>query len=73
VPAAAASWELLEGLDQAVPAGERLRTLRAVEALELIGTPQSREVLRHLAGGAPEARLTREAEASLRRLGQSTP
>jgi WD40 repeat protein len=64
---------LLEGLDKAVPAGERLRAVRAVEALELIDTPQSREVLRHLAGGAPEARLTREAEASLRRLGQANP
>ena len=45
-----------------------LRGLRALHALEQIGTPDAQEQLRKLAGGAPEARLTREAKASLDRL-----
>jgi WD40 repeat protein len=48
---------------------ERLRLLRAVEALEAAGTPAARELLRALAQGAPDAALTQEAAASLRRLG----
>jgi hypothetical protein len=42
--------------------------LRAVEALEYAGTAEARELLAVLSGGAPEARLTREAGASLGRL-----
>jgi RNA polymerase sigma factor (sigma-70 family) len=60
----------LEGLIDrlAVPAGEHLRELRALEILERLGTPEVRRVLEVLAKGAPEARLTREARATLRRL-----
>jgi RNA polymerase sigma factor (sigma-70 family) len=50
------------------PTGERLQVVRAVEALELAGTPESRQVLEILAGGAPWARLTRDARAALERL-----
>ena len=48
--------------------GERLRGVRAVEALELIATPEARRVLEDLAGGLPQCRLTQEAKAALRRL-----
>jgi WD40 repeat protein len=41
--------------------------VRAVEVLELIGTPAARELLESLARGAPEAQLTREAQAVLKR------
>jgi hypothetical protein len=58
---------LLEVLGRS-PSGEALRGLRAVEALEQAGTPAARRVLETLAKGAPQARLTREAADSLRRL-----
>jgi WD40 repeat protein len=58
--------ELLAKLDGA--SGESLRQLRAVEALERAGTPQARQLLEELAAGLPEARLTREAAAALKRL-----
>lgn len=48
--------------------GERLRTLRAVEALERIGSPEACRLLQRLAAGASGAGLTSEAQASLRRL-----
>ncbi|MCI0739227.1 MAG: WD40 repeat domain-containing protein [Gemmataceae bacterium] len=48
---------------------ERLRALRAVEALEYIGTMEARQVLQTLAKGAAEARVTREARESLKRIG----
>jgi WD40 repeat protein len=60
--------QLLDKLQGPVTAPERLRQLRAVEVLEHVGSPEAREVLEKLAGGAPEARLTREARAALDRL-----
>jgi RNA polymerase sigma factor (sigma-70 family) len=61
--------QFLEQL-QSLPAIQ-LQNLRAVEALERIGTPEAKELLRTLATGAEAARLTREARASLQRLGGS--
>jgi RNA polymerase sigma factor (sigma-70 family) len=49
---------------------EKLRGLRAVEALEYIATPSARAVLEALARGAPGAHLTRDAQAALLRLGK---
>jgi WD40 repeat protein len=57
--------EILAALDRAAPSRERLRDLRAVEALEWAGAA---DVLRKLAAGEPEARLTSEAKAALGRL-----
>jgi hypothetical protein len=51
-----------------LPPGDQLRQVRAVAALELAGTPAARDLLAELAKGAPGARLTEEAKASLARL-----
>jgi hypothetical protein len=59
--------ELLEKLEPA-RSPERLRQWRALEALEGIGTPGACQVLRQVGEGAPGARLTQEAKASLQRL-----
>ncbi len=53
----------LEALDN-----EKLRGLRAAEVLEHIGSTEAMRLLEMLAGGSPDARLTREAQASLARL-----
>jgi RNA polymerase sigma factor (sigma-70 family) len=66
-PPSAEVRKALQELLGRLEAGQ-LRDLRAVEALEAVGTPAARELLRALAGGEPGARLTGEAQASLRRL-----
>jgi hypothetical protein len=45
-----------------------MRLLRALEALENAGTTEAIRLLDTVATGAPEARLTREAQSSLARL-----
>ncbi|HZY90155.1 MAG TPA: WD40 repeat domain-containing protein, partial [Gemmataceae bacterium] len=45
-----------------------LRSARAVEVLEWIGTPGAVRLIGELAGGADDARLTREANAAKQRL-----
>jgi hypothetical protein len=47
----------------------RMRLLRSVEVLEDVGTAEAIVVLKRLAQGAPEARLTQEAIAALQRIG----
>jgi hypothetical protein len=51
--------------------GERLRSYRAVEVLERIGTPQAKQVLEAMAGGAPGSVITISAQGALRRLGSA--
>jgi hypothetical protein len=48
--------------------GERLRAWRAIEVLEKIGTPDAQNLLKELAGGAPEAGVTQDALEALDRL-----
>lgn len=55
---------LLDALDH--PSGAALREARAVEVLLHTKTPAARELLRTLAHGAPDHRLTRQAKAALR-------
>ena len=52
---------------------EQLRSLRALESLEYVGTPDAQRVLKRLAEGVPGARLTQDARASLERLANETP
>jgi WD40 repeat protein len=52
----------------AVTTPTSLRHHRAIAALEWIGTPAARTLLQALADGAPDARLTVEARAALKRL-----
>jgi len=59
--------QILQKLEGAVPP-ERLRTLRAIQALEYMGTPEAVDLLKSLVGGAPAAQQTREAKAALERL-----
>ncbi len=59
---------LLVKLEDAAYAPAWQRARRALEVLEWVGTPEARELLAAVAKGTPEARLTREAKACLKRL-----
>jgi DNA-binding beta-propeller fold protein YncE len=61
--------QLLEVLTEPALSAGRLAELRGLEVLEHAGTPEARALLERLASGLPDARLTRDAEASLGRLG----
>ena len=58
--------------EKAASAPEDLQTLRAVEVLGRIGSTEAKEILKTLAKGAAEGRLTREAKATLERLEKTT-
>lgn len=47
--------------------GARLRPLRALEVLEMLGTAEAREKLKTIAAGASGARLTEQARTALKR------
>jgi WD40 repeat protein len=64
--------EILEGAGVTLTA-EQGRGVRAVEAVEAMGTAEAARWLGELAGGAPGARLTREAGAARDRLGPARP
>jgi RNA polymerase sigma factor (sigma-70 family) len=61
--------KVLKAVTRPVNSPALWQQLRAVEVLVRAGTGAARDVLKHLAGGAPGARLTREARAALARLG----
>jgi WD40 repeat protein len=61
---------LLAALDREGPGPEELRGLRAVQALELIGTPEAEAFLEQLARGGEGGRLTRASRAALARLAE---
>jgi hypothetical protein len=60
---------LLEIKGEAPPLStEEVRMLRAIEVLQVVGTPETRPALQKLARGAAEAPVTREAVLALKRL-----
>ena len=59
---------LLDRIEHRTLSSNQLAFLRALEVLEQIGTPEALRSVERLATGAPEARLTQEARASLERL-----
>jgi hypothetical protein len=63
---------LLDAGPEVLSAGA-LRGIRAVRVLEYMACPEAHETLQALAKGAAEARLTREAKASLERLARRRP
>jgi WD40 repeat protein len=69
-PSSAELRQRVEELLRRIPApiDSQLQSLRAIEVLEQIGTPEARHLLEALGKGAPETRLTQEANASLERL-----
>jgi predicted short-subunit dehydrogenase-like oxidoreductase (DUF2520 family) len=60
--------QLLAKIDGLGQSGEFLRDLRSLEILEHIASDQAKKLLEKLGKGAPEARLTKDAKASLARL-----
>ena len=60
--------KLLGTVEDEKLSAETLRGLRALHLLEQIGTRDAIDLVRKLATGAPEARLTRDAQAALQRL-----
>jgi RNA polymerase sigma factor (sigma-70 family) len=59
---------IIDGIEAVALTPAEVRELRAVEALERAGTPEARQLLEVLAGGAPDVRLTTGAKAALDRL-----
>jgi hypothetical protein len=62
--------EILKKLDHLRPIGETLRSLRAIEVLETIGTAEAKAVLHNLAKSKVETAVTLSAQAALERLGR---
>src|SRR5262245_39014040 len=59
---------LVEKLERPKLTGQDARAVRAVEVLEQVASPAARRLVEEWAGGAAEARLTREADAARKRL-----
>jgi WD40 repeat protein len=62
--------QLLDKFGGKVASADLMRRERAMEVLEHIGGAEARALLEELAKGAPEAALTQEAKAALKRLGK---
>jgi WD40 repeat protein len=59
---------IVSKVDESIPSPMVLQTIRAIEVLERVGSPEARQILRRLAAGAPHASVTLEAAQSLQRL-----
>jgi hypothetical protein len=67
-PATAAEPQGIPAVNGPVAPPEVLRTVRAIAALERVGTPEARAVLEWMAQGNPDAVETRDAKSVLNRL-----
>jgi RNA polymerase sigma factor (sigma-70 family) len=67
-PAMAADPEGIPAVNGPVAPPEVLRAVRAIAALERVGTPEARAVLERMAQGNPDAVETRDAKSVLNRL-----
>jgi WD40 repeat protein len=63
--------ELVKAAASTSSTGERLRLVRAIEALEMIATPEAIRILKEVAAGAPDTLPTNQAQAVLARLGRN--
>lgn len=54
------------------PPRELIRSLRALEVLEHIGSPETRQIVEKLTRGEPDALLTAEARSCLERMMRRT-
>jgi RNA polymerase sigma factor (sigma-70 family) len=63
---------ILRKPDEPVTSSEMLRTLRALEVLERIGSSEAHKVLATMAAGAPSSRVTQAAQAALQRHAQAS-
>jgi WD domain, G-beta repeat len=61
----------LEGATATPP--DQVREARAVEVLEILGTPEAKQLLEKLAKGAESAPLTQDCRAALARLAKKAP
>ncbi len=64
---------ILHRQDRGLLSTRQLQALRAIEVLETVGGTEARQVLRELAKGTAEFRITQEASTALARLAQRTP
>jgi hypothetical protein len=62
---------ILQVIDRPFPTGNRLRSIRAIEILERIGSEEAIQLLEKLATGEPQVSLTQEAKQALKRLNRS--
>jgi dipeptidyl aminopeptidase/acylaminoacyl peptidase len=60
--------QVLRGKDLLLFTARQLQTVRALEVLENIGSPEAKKVLEALASGSPGLRTTRDAKGALDRL-----
>ncbi len=67
-PEARRRIEPLMAMREGFSSSDKVRSWRAMELLEQIGTPEARALLAKLANGAPEALLMRMAQAAVARL-----
>jgi WD40 repeat protein len=62
--------DVIKGAAAPSMSGERLRLVRALEALEMAHTPEAVKLLKAVAAGAPDTLPTTQARSSLTRLGE---